>query len=892
MIGKTVSHYQIIEEIGRGGMGVVYKARDLSLDRLVALKFLPAQFSADEEEKKRFVHEAKAASALDHANICSVYEIGETPEGQLFIAMGYYEGKTLKELITVGARRAVPLPFNDVINIAMQVAEGLQEAHRKGIVHRDLKPANIMVTEQGVVKIVDFGLAKLKGLSRLTKTGTTLGTVAYMSPEQALGKEVDQRSDIWSLGVILYEMLSGKLPFPGEYDQAVLYAVINKEPEPVAKARPDASSGLEQIVGQALAKDPAKRYQHIDDLLVDLRRVREETRFAASTQAGSGLSGPAHTKPAKSMWFTGRRRVAGVALAGAAALIAAGLFFLRQKPNVPAAQVTRPPKIIVLPFENLGAPEDAYFASGMAEEITSRLANVRGLAVISRTTAMEYDRKGKTIKQIGSDLGVDYVLEGSVRWEHRAGGENRVRITPQLIRVTDDTHVWAERYERMLEEVFAIQSEVAENVVKAMGVTLLPHEQTALKEISTSDLEAYDLYLRGQEFYASGSERRYYESALQMYQAAVDKDPNFALALAGLARSHLAMYWYYYDRSPERVERAREAAEQAVKIRPDLAEVHVALGFYYYHGKLDYQRASDSFAAAQRIEPNNSQALYGGGLVLRRQGYWQDSVNAIGKALELDSKNAVMHYNFAESCILARRYAEADSAYGLAIALSPQWYSAYLEKAWLQIQWHGDVSKAQAILEEAQRVAVIENDSETGVVYSFLNCRDFQKLSQLFQIEKHTVIDNQFRYLPMSLLQGQLQLLTDQSIFIQRYIEDARIELEQKIRECPDDARFHSSLGITYAILGRRQDAVREAKRGCDLMPPAKDAWRALYRLEDLAFVYTTVGQQNEAIALLEELLARSGDITPHVLRLDLRWGRLQANPRFKDLLRKYEVKL
>jgi len=287
MIGKIISHYKIIEEIGRGGMGVVYKARDVKLDRLVALKFLPPQINSDEEERKRFIHEAKAASALDHANICSVYEIGETLEGQLFIVMGFYEGKTLKELITGGARRTVPLPINDAIAIASQIAEGLKKAHGKGIVHRDLKPANIMLTDEGTVKIVDFGLAKLKGLTRLTKSGTTLGTVAYMSPEQAQGKEVDQRSDIWSLGVILYEMLTGKLPFAGEYDQAILYAVINEEPESVSKIRSDISEELRRIVRKALTKNPGSRYQTAIDLLQDLKLLQAGT--AAPAAAGISL---------------------------------------------------------------------------------------------------------------------------------------------------------------------------------------------------------------------------------------------------------------------------------------------------------------------------------------------------------------------------------------------------------------------------------------------------------------------------------------------------------------------------------------------------------------------------------------------------------------------------
>ena len=377
-------------------------------------------------------------------------------------------------------------------------------------------------------------------------------------------------------------------------------------------------------------------------------------------------------------------------------LAVAGVLVLKLKPAGPSARATGPPKIVVLPFENLGAPEDAYFAAGMTEEITSRLANVQGLGVISRTSAVEYDRKGKTVKQIGSDLGVDYVLEGSVRWDRGVGRESRVRITPQLIRVADDTHVWADRYDRVIADVFAIQSEVAENAVKAMGVTLLPHEQTTLKEVSTNDLEAYDLYLRGQELAKRWPGQPASPGALQMYQAAVDRDPRFAQALAGLASSHLFMYWLRDDRSQERLVKAKEAAERAVELRPDLAETHTALGWYFYQGLLDYPRALNEFAAALKIQPNNSDALCGIGAVLRRQGRWGEAAEATDKALEFDPKNAQLLFKAGSNCVLARRYAEADRAFERAIALSPQSGDLYGDRASLQIAWHGDVEKAQA----------------------------------------------------------------------------------------------------------------------------------------------------------------------------------------------------
>jgi TolB-like protein/Flp pilus assembly protein TadD len=529
----------------------------------------------------------------------------------------------------------------------------------------------------------------------------------------------------------------------------------------------------------------------------------------------------------------------------------------------------------------------------MTEEITSRLANVQGLGVISRTSAVGYDRKGKTVKQVGGDLGVDYVLEGSVRWERGAGRESRVRITPQLIRVADDTHVWADRYERVIADVFAMQSEVAESAVKAMDVTLLPREQTALKSVSTNDMEAYDLYLRGQEMAKGVADRPHLEGALEMYQAAVDRDPRFAQAIARLAIQHLSMYWLHHDRSQERLVKAKEAANRAVELRPDLAEAHTALGYYFYQGLLDYPRALSEFSAALKIQPNNSEALAAIGFVLRRQGRWAEAADHLSKALEFDPKNAQLLYNVGGTSELARHYAEADRAFGLAIALSPQSGDTYGDRASLQIIWQGDVEKAQALIDEAGRVAGLYDEAHLAwlVQRVALVRRDYSKAVQQPEAWKPGARDNQWCYSPVSLLRGEVQMLAGQGDLARRSFEAARLELEQKVKQDPDDSRFHSSLGIAYAGLGRRMDAVREARLGCDLMPASKDAMRALWRVEDLALVYTMVGQVGEAIAQLEHLLAASGDFTPHLLRLEPWWDPLRSDPRFQALLTKYEVK-
>jgi serine/threonine-protein kinase len=693
-----------------------------------------------------------------------------------------------------------------------------------------------------------------------------------MAPEQARGMPVDPRSDIFSFGVVLYEMLSGKKPFRGETATDTVAAILKEEPPPLPEGVPPALQG---VVTQCLAKRPDQRFSSAHDLALALQ-----------AESGALIAFPAVHRAAR------QRRVVGLALAGVVVLVAAGVLLLKLKPAGSGARATGPPKIVVLPFENLGAPEDAYFAAGMTEEITSRLANVQGLGVISRTSAAEYTRRGKTVKEIGSELGVDYVLEGSVRWEHSQGRESRVRITPQLIRVTDDTHVWADRYDRVIADVFDMQSEVAENAVRAMGVTLLPHERTALKEISTNDLQAYDLYLRGREQARGVQVIPRVTGALQLYQAAVDRDPRFAQAVAGLAESHLSMYLFYVDRSPERLIRAREAAARAVELRPDLPETHTALGWYFYIGLVDYQRALGESSAALKIQPKNSDALALTGYVLRRQGRWAEAADALGKALELDPKNAGVLLNLGSTCVPARRYAEGDEALARAIGLDPQ-AGTQGDRADLHIIWHGDLERAQAIVDEARNVVGLHENAhlEWADLRLALARRDYARAIRGVEAWPRSAYDNQWWYRPISLLRGEIQMMAGQHDFARRSFEAARLELEQKVKQGPEDARFHSSLGIAYAGVGRGGDAVREAQRGYELMPPSKDAMRARWRVKDLALVYTMVGQHSEAIAQLDDLLARSGEFTPHLLRLDPRWDPLRSDPRFQALLAKYEVK-
>ena len=883
VIGSRLGPYEIVAAIGAGGMGEVWRARDTRLGRDVAIKVLPAEFAADPDRLRRFEQEARAVAALDHPNILALYDVG-THEGSPYIVTQLLEGESLRDRLSGGA-----LPVRKAVEIAVQIAQGLAAAHEKGIVHRDLKPGNVFVTKDGHVKILDFGLAKLAAPRSLaegaqastvieaTEAGTRLGTVGYMSPEQVRGQSVDQRSDIFSFGCVLYEMLVGSPPFRRETAADTASAILHEDPAPLADTGQAVTPALQEIVSRCLEKRAEERFSSAHDLALALRAV-------------SG--GPETPTPALVKVPSGKRRVVGLVLAGVALLAVVGVLVVKRLPAVPKAGTGAVKKIVVLPFENLGAPEDAYFASGMAEEITSRLANVQGLGVISRTSAIHYNQTGKTIKQIGSDLGVDYVLEGSVRWEHGQGRESRVRITPQLIRVADDTHVWADRYDRVLADVFAIQSEVAESAVKAMGVTLLPREHTALKEVSTDDLEAYNLYLQGMELIKRGFTREFVEGALQKFQAAVDRDPRFAQALAGLASQHLTMYFLHYDHSPERLAKGKELADHAVELRPDLAETHAVLAQYYYHGLPDYPRALNELATATKIQPSNAMVLLLTGLIWPHQGRWVEAAEVMGKAVELDPRNPSLLGFFALNCVRARRYADADRALGLATALSPQWPTPYELRALLQVWWHGDLARAQAILEEASHVAGMkESFLDTRQLLALLR-RDYPEVLRLLKEEEQQAKEDDLEeHSALLLSRGQAQVLMGQGDLARRSYEAARLELEKKIAQDPDDAGSHSSLGIAYAGLGRRAEAVREAKLACDLAPASKDALEALDPLNNLALVYTMVGQPGEAIAVLDDRLSRNGSRTAHMLRLDPAWDPLRSDPRFQALLTKYAVK-
>ncbi len=593
MIGRTMSHYRVISKLGSGGMGVVYEAEDSTLGRRVALKFLPAEFAQDSAMLERFQREARAASALNHPGICTVHAIDQH-EGQHFIAMELLEGETLGERIR---RQRLDLP--QMLDIAIQIADALESAHAKGIVHRDIKPANIFINSRGQAKILDFGLAKIQ-LRRtgpgapeemtaargdeLTKAGTAMGTVSYMSPEQARAQMTDARSDIFSFGAVLYQMATGAVPFPGETSAVVFDAILNRDPVRVEELNPALPAQLGRILEKALEKDRNLRYQSATDIKTDLMRLKRDVDSAARPAVESGARRVVAAAPAKS--------------------------------------------IAVLYFENLsGVKEDEYLRDGVTEDIITELSKIKGLQIFSRATVLAYRDKTVTPAAIGQQLSAAYVLTGSLR---RAGV--RLRINAQLVDTHTDFPLWSERYDREMKDVFEVQDEIARKIAEALRVTLSPQEEKALAARPTEDLQAYDLYLRGKS-YARRLTRQDMEFALQMFENAVSIDPDFALSHAAIANV-CAQYHYHYDRASHWLERAYEAANRAARLGPDLAEVQVAEGWILY-ADANFDAANLRARAAIDRKPDCEGAYYLLGRILFAAGRYVDLVEIMDDALKM-----------------------------------------------------------------------------------------------------------------------------------------------------------------------------------------------------------------------------------------------------------------
>jgi TolB-like protein/tRNA A-37 threonylcarbamoyl transferase component Bud32/Flp pilus assembly protein TadD len=875
VIGKIISHYRILEELGRGGMGVVYKARDTKLGRTVALKFLSPQILGAEDEKARFLHEAQAAASLSHPNICTIHEIDEYEE-RSFIAMECVEGKSLRSLIEAG-----PLKLELAVDIAMQTAAGLQEAHEKGIIHRDIKPANIMITPKGRVKIMDFGLAKAAGRTQLTKEGTTIGTIGYMSPEQARGEEVDRRTDIWSLGVILYEMVTGRRPFEGDYEQAVIYSILNSEPEPLTSLRTGVPMELERVVNKALVKNSNERYQTAADLVADLRHLQ---RILLAETAVSRE--PARGKAPKRQ-YSWLMWVLLIVILTFVLIQLIPRIFPSQKQTADQQATAERPRIVVLPFENLGAAEYDYFADGITEEITSRLAAIQELGVISRKSALHYKDSDKTIAEIGGELAVDYVLEGTVRWEQSPDGSSRVRVTPQLIRVSDDSHIWADRYDEDFEAIFDIQTRISERVAAELDIALTGGEQDFLQARPTENTVAYQLYLRAAEYLVFGHRPEVdYQRAEKLLKQAIDIDPGFALAHAKLSHVHRSFYFYGYERTDERLAMAKAEVDKALELDPEAPEVRRELGYYYYQGLLDYDRALEEFMSLAVTLPNDAQLLQDIAFIWRRQGHFEQALANLETAYSMNPMDAWLCVEIAHTNLCLRRSEKALEYIDKTIAIAPESHWGYFIKSGAYIFGTGDVRRAWEASDACpDRTA---KDMIWGRYYLHLLDRDYQAILDMFDDSSLDVIRMQSAYLPVSMLKGLACRFMGDDARAKRFYEEALEILEVAARENPEDPRIYSALGSTYAGLGRKAEAIAAGRKAVEIYPITRDAILGIDRMLDLSQIYARIGENEAAIELMREILTMPAIYTIHAFELDPRFDGLRDEPAYKQLVREF----
>lgn len=662
MIGQTIAHYRIIEKLGQGGMGEVFLADDTKLQRRVALKFLPDSLRNDPEARERLLREARAASQLSHPNILTVHAVEEAG-GRDFIVMEYLDGQTLSEYCRVRRPNA-----SDSLELVRQIAEGLSAAHKRGITHRDIKPANILVDSEGHLKILDFGLAKQKGLAKLTRDGSTVGTMAYISPEQVEGREADARSDLFSLGVIAYEMLSGRRPFEGEHEAALVYAIAHEQ-APVLMSAPESTRA---IVERLLAKRPEDRFQSAAELITALKGG-STSRSGIAQQDVSG-----DPRTARGMM----RNIVILGLAMVVIIVVGYMTFSRYGDFVKNPATSGRTMLAVLPFENLGSTDQEYFADGMTEEITARLAGVKDLGVIARTSILQYKGTTKPLEQIGKELGVDYVLEGTVRWQKGVSGPDQVRITPQLVRVSDETHVWAEVYDAVLDEVFTVQSNVARKVVDALNLKLAGAEQKSLDARPTDNMQAYDLYLRGREYFhqsIGGTNERALRLAAQVYEDAVAADSNFAIAWAALSQIYTETYWHQ-DQDSILLAKSIEAMERALRLAPVLPEGRIAKGSVLYHdGK--YAEALAEFAEVEKLRPNNSDVILETAFIHRRMGNPNEAIARFLQAAALDPQSDRALAEAGVTKLWNHEYEQAAAFLTRALELTPDCATCWMDLA-------------------------------------------------------------------------------------------------------------------------------------------------------------------------------------------------------------------
>jgi TolB-like protein/Flp pilus assembly protein TadD len=680
---------------------------------------------------------------------------------------------------------------------------------------------------------------------------------------------------------MLYEMAAGHRPFRGESSTSTLAKILEAEPEPLDEQREDLPAELLRIGRRCLHKNPDARYNDTRDLLVALNELRVETTSGPSRIARSESDAREGAPEAT----RGNRWTLAVVAAAAIVIVALGGYWFTRDGRVSepspaeappaAAALDERTMIAVLPLENLGPPEDEYFATGITDEITGRLAAVSSLGVISRTSAAQYAGTTKTTRQIGEELGIDYLLQGTVRWARGAEGSSRVRISPQLVRVSDDTTLWAESYDAVIEDIFDVQSNIARGVVDQLGVVLLEPEARATERIPTENLDAYQAYLRGRRHL---DESEHIEAARSL-QEAIGLDPEFALAYARLAIAHSEAHFYGKDVSEERRVRAERALGRAIELAPDVPEVHFAIGLLHYHRR-DYERALDELLIAERSLPNDTEVLTRKAWVLRRQGRWQEALATQEQVSRLNPRDADSQFHFAETSMFMREYRQSLQLLNQAIALDPEQGTVRPQYLWLA---GGSLPEARRALE---RAPISKNRYFERWIWYWQEAYEgrYREAIERLGTDSDDWLSVSWFIRPRSLFEAWAHELLEEPELARQAYDSARAQLESKLRESPDDPRLHVSLGLAYAGLGRKDEAIREGERAVELQPVSKDAVFGPGLVLDLALIYAKTGEPDAALDQIEYLLSIPAQFSVHLLRLDPRWRVLNDHPRYRAI--------
>jgi eukaryotic-like serine/threonine-protein kinase len=866
--------YALERELGRGGMATVYLAQDLRHGRPVALKVLLPELAAT-LGPDRFQREIHLAARLQHPHILTVHDSGEAA-GQLWFTMPFVEGESLRDRL----RRERQLSVDDALRIATEAARALAYAHQHGVVHRDIKPENILLTGDGSTLVADFGIARaLGGDDGLTQTGFAVGTPAYMSPEQAAGdKTLDARTDIYSLASVLYEMLAGEPPFTGPTAQAIVIKRLTEPPPSVRATRPAVPPAVDEAIRKALAPVPADR-------LATMGQFAQALHVSTSTVTPAATVTTPAAAPASAPLRRRQMPVAAIALT-AGLLIGGGLLFAWRHSAAGGDSPAGTRIVAVLPFENLGDSSDAYFADGVSDEVRTKLGQVGGLEVIARGSSLEYRRSTKRPAEIARELGAEYLLTGTVRWE-KSGGTSRVRVTPELVDARPGQPArsrWGQQFDASLTDVFQVQGDIATKVADALGVALADSARRELTAKPTENLAAYDEFLKGEAASQgmSVTDPPSLRRAIGFYDRAVALDSTFATAWARLSHARSRLYFNAVP-DPALGEQARLAAERARRLKPNEPLVYRAFGAYYatVH-PVNLERAVAEYEQGVRLFPGNVLMLAALGANEEALGRWDSAATRLARATLLDPRSPFVATQLADVRTQLRQYAAADSAADRALALAPTNPNTWMQKTIAALA-KGDLDSARSVIRAGSRQidpgALLAYFATYNDLYWVL---DDAQQRQVLALPPSAFDDDRGNW---AIVRTQLYRLRGDPARTAIYADSARMAFAEQSRAAPDDAQRHVFLGLALAYMGRKADAMREGQRAVELLPISRDASTGPYIQHQLARIYLLVGEPEKALDQLEPLLRIPYYLSPGWLRIDPTFDSLRSNPRFRKLV-------